>query len=322
MKALTAKCLVPCIIAATAFTLCNLSVADNGLGVNGRSEEEIRLWPGNAPGTEDWTEEEVTREHEVPAGKIWIKTNITVPTLTVFQPAPEDINGTAMLVLPGGAFGALAWDLEGTEVAHWLANRGITAFVLKYRVRPYTPPPGFEPPTDFEGWIRVLRPAWKIAVEDASQAVRLLRESADDYGLSPDRIGMIGFSAGAATTLGTVLNTDKDARPDFAVSMYGMMMENSPVPADAPPLFIAMTQEDAAVPVIGSTEIFNLWSEAGRPAELHVYAKGEHGFGMRPKGLPVDHWPAVLEAWLDSLGMLPSANSVVSPPGKGAKSGP
>ena len=295
--------------AAIVLMLCSYAFAGPGVNDNTAAEEEIRLWTGAAPGTGHWTGEEVTRDHEVPAGKIIIKTNVAVPTLTLFRPAPDQANGTAMLVLPGGGFGALAWDLEGTEIARWLVDRGITAFVLKYRVGPSPLPPGEEPPKDFEARVRMLEPAWRIAVADANQAVRLLRERADDYGIDPERIGMIGFSAGAATTLGAVFNPDKAVRPDFAVSMYGLLMNDAPVPADAPPLFIAATQADATVPAVGSTHLFDLWSEAGRPAELHIYIKGEHGFGMRPKGLPVDHWPAAFEAWLDSLGMLSRDNN-------------
>ena len=296
-------------IAAIVLAMCGHSFAESNLVSEVTAEEEIRLWPGAAPGTEHWTGEEVTLNYQVPAGKITIKTNITVPALTPFRPAPDQANGTAMLVLPGGAFGVLAWDLEGTEIARWLVERGITAFVLKYRVGPFTVPPAEDPQEDFDAHVRRLEPAWKFAVEDARQAVRLLREKADEYGIDPERIGMIGFSAGAATTLGTVFDPDPTVRPDFAVSMYGLLVKEGPLPADAPPLFIAATQADATVPTASSTHLFELWSKAGLPAELHIYGEGEHGFGMRPKGLPVDHWPAAFEAWLDSLGLLSRADS-------------
>lgn len=264
----------------------------------------VRLWPGPAPGTESWSGEEMVGQTDVPAGKIEIKTNITVPTLSVFRPKDGQGNGSAVVVLPGGAFGALAWDLEGTEIARWLADRGITAFVLKYRVRPHQFPAGEAPPSDYEGLIRAFQPAWRIAVQDGQQAVRLIRERASEFGVAANRVGMIGFSAGAATTMGVVMGSDKTSRPDFAATIYGMLMDDSPVPADAPPLFIAATQEDATVPAAQSTRIFGMWSEARRPAELHIYSKGAHGFGMRPKGAPVDHWPEALEAWLISQGQL------------------
>lgn len=295
-------------IAAMVLALCGYSFAESNPDGGVLAEEEIRLWPDAAPGTEHWTGEEVTLNYHLPAGKIIIKTNITVPALTLFRPPPDRANGTAMLVLPGGGFGALAWDLEGTEVARWLADRGIAAFVLKYRIGPISPSSGEEQPESFEARVRMLEPAWKIAVADAGQAVRLLRERASDYGIDPERIGMIGFSAGAATMLGTVFHPDPTVRPNFAVSMYGLLVRESPLPADAPPLFIAATQADATVPAASSTHLFELWSKQGLPAELHIYGEGEHGFGMRSKGLPVDHWPAALEAWLDSLGLLSRAD--------------
>lgn len=267
-------------------------------------DEVIRVWPGNAPGSEQFSGTETTSERPHFSGKIQIIQNVSVPTLTVFRPAQGKANGTAMLVLPGGAFGALAWDLEGTEVAHWLVERGITAFLLKYRVRSWPLPPNFKPksPADY---LPILEPGRKIAVLDATEAVRLVRNRAADHGIKSDRIGMIGFSAGAATTMGVVLGTDALARPDFAAPIYGMTMIEAPVvPANAPPLFLVAAQDDKTVPGERSTQIFELWNEAKRPAELHLYAKGGHGFGMRPQNLPVDAWPAAFEAWLRSQGLI------------------
>lgn len=306
MSTFTGSARLPIAVAAILLTLFMQAAAEPADDIR----EVIQLWRGAAPGTEDWDGEEVASEVAVPAGKIQIKTNVTIPTITVFRPETGTSNGTAMIVLPGGAFGALAWDLEGTEIAHWLVSRGITAFLLKYRVRPYQLAPGEEVPSDYEGLVKALTPAWRIAMADGMQAVRVVRANADEYGIDPKRVGMIGFSAGAATTMGVVLNSDDDARPDFAAPIYGMLMEDSPVPADAPPLFIAASQEDETVPTARSAQIFSRWTEAGRSAELHVYTKGEHGFGMRPKGLPVDHWPAAFEAWLGSLGLLEISDAV------------
>lgn len=272
------------------------------------SQEEVRIWPGAAPGTEDWTGEETSGQTQVPAGTIQIRSNVTTPTLTVVRPAAGRANGTAMLVLPGGVFSVLAWDLEGTEVARWLAERGITAFVLKYRVRPPQLPPGQAPPTSLDELVRVLEPGRRIAVADAGRAVRFLRAHAGQYGIRPDRIGMIGFSAGAIATVGAALQQDAGARPDFAGSIYGMTMMQSPaVPQGAPPLFIVHAQDDTTIPPTGSTELFTLWTSARRPAELHIYARGGHGFGVRPSDLPVARWPQALEAWLGALGMLQPA---------------
>lgn len=278
------------------------------------SADEIRIWPGAAPGTEDWTGEETSGQTQVPAGTIRIRSNVTVPTLTMVRPEAGRANGTAMLVLPGGVFSVLAWDLEGTEVARWLADRGITAFVLKYRVRPPQLAPGQAPPTSLDELVRVLEPGRRIAVADAAQAVRFLRAHAGQYGIRPDRIGMIGFSAGAITTVGAALQDDAASRPDFAASIYGMTMMQSPtVPEGAPPLFIVHAQDDTTIPPTGSTDLFTLWTAAHRPAELHIYTHGGHGFGVRPSNLPVAHWPDSLGAWLGALGALQQPQPAAAP---------
>lgn len=302
MIALTRRLLIQGAVALAIISPAAPAAAQSDTGT---TEEVIRVWPGPAPGSEAWTGPEVSSDGKVPAGKIQIKTNVSVPTLTVVRPAPDKANGTAMLVLPGGAFMALAWDLEGTEVARWLAERGITAFILKYRVRSIAPPPGQKPPTEVAELVKLLEPNRKFAVADATQAMRVVRQNAAQYGVRPDRIGMIGFSAGAITTMGVLLEGDPRARPDFAAPIYGMTMIASPaVPADAPPLFIVTAQDDSTLAPAGSIEIFKLWTEAKRPAELHIYEKGGHGFGMRPSNLPVSNWPSAFEAWLTSHGLL------------------
>lgn len=268
------------------------------------SDEVIRVWAGDAPSVEQWSGEEIAIESQLPAGKVQIKKNVSVPTLTVFRPAKSKVNGTAMLVLPGGAFGALAWDLEGTEVAQWLADRGITAFVLKYRVRSWPLPPDFKPKSAAD-YLPIIEPGRKIAIVDAAEAMRLVRKRASEFWIQPDRIGMIGFSAGAATTMGVILGPDADARPNFAAPIYGMTMIESPVvPENAPPLFLAAAQDDSTVPGDRSLQIIDLWTKAKRPAELHLYEKGGHGFGMRPQNLPVDAWPIAFEAWLRAHGLI------------------
>jgi acetyl esterase/lipase len=251
-----------------------------------------------------WTGPELSEEAPHPTGKIQLKRNVSAPTLTVFRPAAGKGNGTAMLVLPGGAFGALAWDLEGTEVAHWLADRGITAFLLKYRVRSWPIPPGvkIEKPADY---IPILEQGRKIAVADASEAVRLVRRKAALYEIEPDRIGMIGFSAGAVTILGVVLESDASALPDFIAPIYGFTMIDSPVlPAEAPPLFVVAAQDDGLVTAEHNQQIYNLWNHAKRPVEMHLFEEGGHGFGMRPQNKPVDAWPTIFEAWLRSQGLI------------------
>lgn len=269
--------------------------------------ETVRLWPGAAPGTESWTGPEAEVDAELPtAGKVHIITNVTAPTLTLVRPRPGTANGTAMLVVPGGAFRALAWDLEGIEIANWLAVRGITAFVLKYRVRPPTDAPaGAE---RFEDWARRTRRAREIADADARQAMRFVRGNAARYGIAPNRIGMIGSSAGAMTVMDVASSTDAASRPDFAVPVYGAVLSDELPPADAPPLFIVAAQDDPKTPVGKSVEIFERWTQAGRPAELHLYERGGHAFGLRAHRLPADHWGMGLEAWLLSHGLVGAAS--------------
>lgn len=265
----------------------------------------VPLWSGPAPGTVMTSGPETLTQVDLPGiGKVGVIVNVSTPTMTVVRPAAGKGNGSAMLVLPGGGFAALAWEHEGLEVARWLADRGFTAFVVKYRVGKMELPPGPAPKTAAEFLRLVLEPGRQVALSDVSQAMRLVRHDAARYGVAPDRIGMIGFSAGAITTMGILLEGDRNVRPDFAAPIYGMIAVDKAVPKDAPPLFIVATQDDETVPAEGSTKIFDLWTQAGRPAEMHVYEKGGHGFGARAKGLPVDAWLPALEAWLGSRDLL------------------
>ncbi len=265
--------------------------------------EVIALWDGEAPGTDKTIGPERTSQSIGPVGEILVINDVTKPTLTVFRPAPDKANGAAMIVLPGGAFAGLAWDVEGTEVAEWLTERGVTAFLLKYRVHPFPVSPQEFAHLTVEDVLDLLKPAWKIAVMDAEKAVNVVRAKASEFQIDPAKIGMIGFSAGAATTMGVLLETK--AQLNFAAPIYGMSMSDHPiVPDTAPPIFIAVAQDDSTVPYSKSLDIYRLWAEAKRPAELHLYEKGSHGFGMRKRGLPVDNWTQALEAWLRSHGVL------------------
>jgi acetyl esterase/lipase len=237
-------------------------------------------------------------------GKVHIITNVTVPTLTVFRPA-DKANGTAIIVVPGGAFRALPWDLDGTETARWLTARGLTAFVLKYRVRP--PPRSAPPDKSFDDFVRRTAPARAIALADAEQAVRLVRSRAAQFHIAPHRIGMIGFSAGAMTTVAAALAVGPAVRPDFAVSLYGAKLSDAAPSAAAPPIFIAAAEDDSELSPDKSVGIFEAWTRAGVPAELHIYEKGGHGFGFRPHRTTADTWPAAFQAWLTFHGYLPSA---------------
>ena len=274
--------------------------------------EVVPLWPGQPPGTEDWTGPETDNSIRLPGNQLIRMTgNVTTPTLTVYRPAPGTANGTAVVVIPGGGFQMLAVSHEGDLVARWLAERGVTAFMLKYRVHMI---PGFNIPAEmrthperFADFARKFDSGRPIAVADAIQAMRYLRANAGRYGIAPDRIGMIGFSAGAITTIGVILDGAPADRPNFAAPIYGAMIEDKTPPTDAPPLFIAATQDDNAVPVDQSLTIFARWTAANRPAELHIYQSGGHGFGMTRHNLPVDDWIKAYEAWLKAGGWIGNA---------------
>lgn len=206
-----------------------------------------------------------------------------------------------MIVVPGGAFRALAWDLDGIETARWLVRHGVTTFVLKYRVRP----PKSEPADKtFEDFALRTRPAQAIALADAEQALHYVRAQGTQYGVAPNKVGMIGFSAGAMTVMNAALAKDPADRPNVAVSGSGALLSSDAPAKDAPPLFIVQAQDDPQVAPAKAIEMFRRWTDAGLPAELHIYEKGGHGFGFRQHHLPVDGWPDALQAWLTARGFV------------------
>jgi len=265
--------------------------------------QELRIWPGQPPGSKDWRGAEEQADVTLPhTGKIHVITNVTVPTVTVVRPRAAKANGTAMIVLPGGSFRALAWDIDGLETARWLAEQGITAFVLKYRVRP--PQKGESFGTSLEDFAKATAGRRALAVADAEQAIRLARGHAGRWSIDPRRVGVIGFSAGAMATVEVALARDPAGRPDFAAALYGAALTPALPDKSAPPLFVAAAEDDSQLPAANSLRLFERWTNAGAPAELHLYENGDHGFGFRHHGVPADHWPDAFRAWLDSRGLL------------------
>jgi acetyl esterase/lipase len=232
--------------------------------------------------------------------------NVTSPTLTAFLPDPAQATGTAVIVAPGGAYIMLAIAHEGTDVARWLAARGVAAFVLKYRTAPMPPTDaGFKAMRDRQ--MRepellgpIIEAQAPIAIADGRAAVNLLRSRAAEWHLDPHRIGMLGFSAGGGVATGTATQYEAGERPDFAALIYGAGVPGT-IPDDAPPLFILAAADDPVVPATRSRELFSRWQEAGHSAELHLYSRGGHGFGMLRQGLPSDRWIETLHAWLVAL---------------------
>ena len=279
--------------------------------------QELHLWPGVAPGSEAWQfPERVTTS---PSGDRVIS-NVREPTLTVFLPDPALANGAAAVIAPGGALRVLGFDNEGVKVAQWLNARGIAAFVLKYRtlqVDPDAPPAG--PPPGMGGAGRtelVIRNAnanpapddaelgavQRFAIADAQAALTLVRRNAVAWNVDPARVGIIGFSAGGGVAIGTALAAQGEAYPDFLVTLYGPSLMDVDVPEYAPPLFIAVGNNHFNV-TNGCLALFAAWKAAGKPAELHIYDQVSGGFGLTPRGLPVDDWIVRLHEWLDARGI-------------------
>jgi acetyl esterase/lipase len=254
--------------------------------------QTLNIWPGVAPGSETWTQKERVVEH-TPLGTVVF--NVVTPTLTVYLPERSKATGTGVIIAPGGAFVALAIDLEGHDVARWLQSRGIAAFVLKYRIIEKR---GEGIPADLN-----MDEAGKYGIADGIQAIKFVRQHAAEWGISPDRVGLMGFSAGAMVTSGALLQPDVAARPNFAAPIYGGPFGvMPPVPAKLPPIFLAWAQDD---PVARDAVIkfYDALNSAGNKPEAHIFSAGGHGFGMRKQGTPSDHWIDEFYYWLEAQGL-------------------
>ena len=278
----------------------------------------LPLYPGVAPGSENAKQQEVSFIN--PDKQVRIR-NVTRPTLTAYLPERGKANGTAVIVAPGGGFMHLAMEKEGADVARWLQARGVAAFVLKYRLQdtgteeeyraraaamnrataasaapqPAAPTPPAPNPA--------RQQAVEFAVADGAQAVKLVRQRAAEWGINPNRVGLMGFSAGGMLTMGVVMKNDPASRPDFAAPIYGGSTNGQAVATNAPPLFIAVASDDP-IASVSSAKLYLEWKAAGRSAELHIYSQGGHGFGMTKRGLPVDGWVERLGEWLQVQGLL------------------
>ena len=235
--------------------------------------------------------------------------NVSQPSLTPVLPAPGKANGQAVIVAPGGGFLVLSWENEGMAVARRLADAGVTAFVLKYRLGPTpTEPAAFM--AFFNGKMGELArsagrgdplpppfPTEGLAAADAAEAVKLVRARAAEWQVDPHRVGFVGFSAGAITAA-NIATGEPAGRPDFVGIVYGAL--RAPVPKDAPPAFIATAADDTLVSPFAA-QMFQAWKAVGRPAELHIYERGGHGFGMNPQGSTSDHWFDEFLWWIQDL---------------------
>jgi acetyl esterase/lipase len=282
------------------------------------------VWPKDAPGSEKWTQKEV--EHRDAWLRMKIVRNVVRPTLTAFLPDPTKANGTAVIVCPGGGFRFLDWEGEGTEVAERLRARGVAAFVLKHRLMDTGATEAeFHKSLLQAGLLKAIADSLKggdqpvlpedvrefsaLAVADGRQAIKVVREHADEWGIKPDRIGIMGFSSGGVVTTGVATEYDTASRPNYGASIYGPVLGSVKVPKDAPPLFICCASDDALVPPGDSNRLYSAWKAAGKSAELHIYAKGNHGFGVSKQGLPSDTWIDRFSDWLGQQGFLKSTGN-------------
>ncbi|MHA4838195.1 alpha/beta hydrolase [Sphingopyxis sp. MSC1_008] len=257
--------------------------------------------PAGAAATENWAK----------SNSAYLAHNVSRPTLTPFFPPEGKANGTAVVIAPGGGFMMLSMTSEGFDVGRWLASQGVTAFVLKYRV---TPTPADLPGTmaamrqklfsgDEAARAEVFKQGLRLATDDAKQALGLVRANAAKWRIDPAKIGFMGFSAGAMTTLNLVSESDPATMPAFVAPIYGpLTAPMSPLPDKLPPLWTSMAVDD---PIFGNGDLglVSAWRAKGAPVELHLYSKGGHGYGYAGvPGTTTVHWPEQFLAWLRSNG--------------------
>jgi acetyl esterase/lipase len=272
-------------------------------------QHTMLLWPNGNPEPSKVVGPETdptTDANRIVSGKVAIRvTNVSKPNLAVYSPDAAKNTGAAALVFPGGSYIRLSYSVEGTEVCDWLNSVGMTCILVKYRV----PEEGHYPDNVED-------------LEDAQTAMRLTREHAAEWHIDPNRIGAIGFSAGAH--LAVVLSTHPDfqgkgipastvdARPNFQMVIYPGWLGGSdgkvnpsvkPTP-ELPPTFLVQAENDYTAHVENALIYFQALKDAKIPAELHLFTEGGHGFGLRPTELPISRWPALAEAWLHTIHIL------------------
>lgn len=284
--------------------------------------KQIPLWPGDVPdmkGNTQPPESVLTADtpNAIGGTKSQAVFDVTVPTLTVFPPKGKS-TGIAMIVFPGGGFRAVVLTLEGTEICDWLTAKGVTCVLVKYRV-----------PGGNHWWNAACKchetPKVPRALQDAQRSIRLVRSMAGELKIDPNKIGVIGFSAGGYLVAQTsnifkpsykpVDEIDKiSSRPDFAVALYpghicragGKLDPKLPISKQAPPTFLLQAWDDPVDEVCNSTMYARALDQAGVATEVHLFAKGGHAFALRKNEHPVVVWPSLVEGWLKDMGILPA----------------
>ncbi|MGA3144732.1 MAG: alpha/beta hydrolase [Verrucomicrobiota bacterium] len=301
----------PLILALWVVFACGDLRAQTNVWQPSPGHTQVPIWPGAVPDAQPVPGPEYVTNVLSPSGVSWIAAcNVSLPTMTVYSPKGTN-TGVAVVVFPGGGYNCLAIDLEGTEICDWLTSRGITAVLLKYRV-----------PTRGSGAYAEST----LALEDAQRTVGLVRFHAAEWHIDPHKIGVIGFSAGGhmVTAMSTHFDkrlypavdaADKEScRPDFAMALYpGHLWKddknfelnpNVPVTTNTPPTFLVQAENDPVDNVNNSLVYYQALKNAGVPVELHLYAQGGHGFGLRRTKYPITEWPHLVETWLGTIGMI------------------
>ena len=293
----------------SAFVFCKLHAQTN-VWQPSPGHTQVPIWPGAAPDPQPVPGPEYATNVPSATGNPWVQVrNVSQPTMTVYSPKGTS-TGVALVVFPGGGYQILAIDLEGTEICDWLTSRGITAVLLKYRVP-----------------IKRVGPYGESlqALEDAQRTLGLVRFHAAEWHINPHKIGVIGFSAGGHMVTATSTHFDKrlypavdaadkeSCRPDFAIACYpGHLWDrgddlklnpNVPVTTNTPPTFLLQAENDPVDPINNSLVYYMALKNTGVPVEMHLYAQGGHGFGLRPTKFPVTGWPRLVETWLLTIGM-------------------
>lgn len=280
-----------------------------------------RIWPGDGvpAGSEGWDWQERTAQIPWTSRARRYTRNVVVPTLTLFRPPEGKANGTSLIIAPGGAFHFLMIDHEGTDVARWLARLGVTTMVLRYRLM--RSPDADEEVLDFRNALQArlgartrgdttfpdrdfMLDVRKMGEEDGRQAIRFARAHAAEWGIDPGKIGISGFSAGGGVAMGAAMEHDAASRPDYVVCVYGAQRPGMAFPSNPPPLFAIISDDDASVPPLSATAIYEGWHRAGGAAELHIFGNGGHGWGMTQEGFLSDIWPQLLRNWMGARGLL------------------
>jgi lysophospholipase L1-like esterase/acetyl esterase/lipase len=273
------------------------------------SQKTIKLYPNTAPGSENWNWKEA--EIKTPDGNT-IAYNVVEPTLTIYLPDKNKATGTAMLVAPGGAFHILSMDSEGHQVAKMLQAKGVAAFVLKYRVvkmetdNPMTEL--FKKMSDFKKLDEENAPIVELAIKDAQTALKHIRDHAAEYDINTDKVGMMGFSAGGTLTLGTFYGSSSETKPNFIAPIYPYVAAVDylkKIPTEKYPIFITVASDDQLGFAPANAQLYLDWKNAGqKAAEMHIYERGGHGFGMNKNKIPTDTWHERLTDWMKLQGYL------------------